>query len=325
VSLRWRLTAPLRLAGSLRRRGRDRWPRLPRPAVSVGNLALGGRCKTPVVVGLVRDALAQGLRPAVLTRGYGGSVRRGDPPEVVVESGSGAPWLLPVRSRAARIGDEPAWLAAVLPGVPVAVHPDRGRAAAAALEHGDVDLFVLDDGLQAAVERDVDLVLLDGRFDPPFARKAACREGDAALQRADLVAVLEPPEPLPDGWLRLTRRPGRLRALSDGREVEGSSLDPVTVAAAVGQPASVATLARAAGLTVRRSLPLRDHRAPGPFARAWLDRRAPLLITEKDAMGWAATRPPAAATWVLEQRVEGVEALWPLVATRLTLSAEASR
>ncbi len=39
--------------------------------ISVGNLALGGTGKTPVVMALARDLAAAGLKGAVLTRGYG--------------------------------------------------------------------------------------------------------------------------------------------------------------------------------------------------------------------------------------------------------------
>ena len=59
--------------------------RLDRPVVSVGNLTLGGTGKTPFVASLARRFRAQGLRPSVLTRGYGRSSKG----VVLVSDGSG--------------------------------------------------------------------------------------------------------------------------------------------------------------------------------------------------------------------------------------------
>jgi tetraacyldisaccharide 4'-kinase len=74
-----RLTAPLELlyrAINRVRRTFYRWgllegKRLPRPVVSVGNIAAGGTGKTPAVIALCRYLESRGLRVAVLTRGYG--------------------------------------------------------------------------------------------------------------------------------------------------------------------------------------------------------------------------------------------------------------
>ena len=88
--------------------------RLPVPCVSVGNLSVGGTGKTPLVAWLVEQFLAAGARPAVVSRGYGGSERgpaRGPP-----AGGDAA---------ASRFGDEPALLAAGFPQVPVVVGRDR--------------------------------------------------------------------------------------------------------------------------------------------------------------------------------------------------------
>lgn len=159
-------------AGSSRRR------KLSHPVISVGNLTLGGTGKTPFVEFLARRLRFEGWKPAILSRGYG-RLSRG---VVVVSEGKGA-LVGPDEG-----GDEPVALARQLSGVAVVVARRRVDAARAAETLG-ADIFLLDDGYQhLAVQRDIDLLLLDarnpfggGRF-PPFGR---LREPLSALGRAD--------------------------------------------------------------------------------------------------------------------------------------------
>src|SRR5260221_1534776 len=70
--------------------------RLEVPVIIVGNLTVGGTGKTPLVLALVEALRAKGLRPGILSRGYGGADAR-DP---AVDTGdraapaSGRPRLL---------------------------------------------------------------------------------------------------------------------------------------------------------------------------------------------------------------------------------------
>jgi tetraacyldisaccharide 4'-kinase len=89
--------------------------RLSAPVVVVGNISVGGAGKTPFVAWLVERLRAQGWRPGVVSRGYGG--RRSSHPRRVEPD-----------SDPADVGDEPVLLAQRL-NCPVAVAAARSQAA----------------------------------------------------------------------------------------------------------------------------------------------------------------------------------------------------
>src|SRR3954463_14470312 len=131
--------------------------RLRRPVISVGNLAVGGRGKTPLVASIARELLAMGERPAVLSRGYA----RTRPVDgvVVVRDAEG------IRSDLERSGDEPLMLARRLGGASILVSPDRYLAGCLAEHRFGATVHILDDGFQhLALERDIDILIL-GRED----------------------------------------------------------------------------------------------------------------------------------------------------------------
>ncbi|NMG27337.1 tetraacyldisaccharide 4'-kinase [Aromatoleum evansii] len=141
------------LAATRRRRYRSdprRVERLPVPVIIVGNIAVGGSGKTPVVDWLVRELRAAGWTPGVVSRGYGGHV--------------GGVALVPADGATSLYGDEPVLLAR-LTGCPVAVGADRPAAANALLaRHPECDVIVSDDGLQHyRLARDVELAVVDER------------------------------------------------------------------------------------------------------------------------------------------------------------------
>ncbi len=170
------------LRAALYRRGVLAETRLGSPVISIGNLALGGRGKTPLVeltATLLRDA---GRPVAVLSRGHGGDFR-GD--LLVVGDGTR------VLAEAAQAGDEPVMLARALPGVVVAVGRDRARAGRAVEAAMGPRVFVLDDGFQhLRLARDLDIVCVDAddlRERPLPA--GVLREPPSALGRAHLIVV----------------------------------------------------------------------------------------------------------------------------------------
>jgi len=126
---------------------------LPGFVLSIGNLTAGGTGKTPAVVMLARWAVSQGLRVAVLSRGYGS---QGHEDVFEVSDGHG------VSADVHMAGDEPSLIAKTVLGSPVIISRSRHRAGMYAYEKFGSDVFILDDGFQhLQVERNLNLVLMD--------------------------------------------------------------------------------------------------------------------------------------------------------------------
>jgi tetraacyldisaccharide 4'-kinase len=146
---------------ALYRRGVLKAKRLPKPVISIGNIAAGGAGKTPCVIAVAQFLAARGLRVCVLTRGYG-------------RSGAGG---MVNTLDAVRFGDEPVLIKKRVPEATVIAGKNR-------YENGlrvNCDVYLLDDGFQhLQLHRDLDLVIdvSDARFH---------REGRDALRDADVV------------------------------------------------------------------------------------------------------------------------------------------
>lgn len=184
--MRTLLGLPLLVASRLRRtayqNGWLRRERLAGPVVSVGNLAVGGRGKTPVVSRVCQILREEGREVTVLSRGYRGSFR-GDC--LIVSDGA------KVLASAAEAGDEPVMLARQLPGVVVAVGPRRARVGQEVEARFGRRVHVLDDGFQhLALHRDLDIVCLEARdLDDVPMPGGRLRESPSALRRADLILL----------------------------------------------------------------------------------------------------------------------------------------
>lgn len=137
------------------------------PVISVGNLTTGGTGKTPLIGWLVGELRSQGIRVAVISRGYG--------------SRDGAP------------NDEALELARRLPGLIHFQDPDRVAAAERAISEAGAELILLDDGFQhRRLARDLDLVLIDATnpfgFDALLPR-GLLREPKKSLRRANAIIL----------------------------------------------------------------------------------------------------------------------------------------
>ncbi len=119
------------------------------PVLVVGNITVGGTGKSPFTAWLVRHLQQRGLRPVVLSRGYGASADH-------------YPFLVTGDADPEDCGDEPVMLSQQT-GAYVVVDPKRSRGAAYALEHSMGDVLICDDGLQHyALQRDLEFCIFDG-------------------------------------------------------------------------------------------------------------------------------------------------------------------
>lgn len=278
------------LRGALYDRGWLPSDRLDLPVVSVGNLTAGGTGKTPMVAWLVRAFRQRGLRPGIVSRGYG--------------------------AQAGEDNDEARALAAEFPDVPHVLDPDRARGARS-LE-GRADVIVLDDAFQhRRLARDLDLVLVDatrpwGLAPEPgattseavgaFLPRGLLREAPRALARAHAVVLTRTDQVAPEELRRIEQRiaaeapgvpvlhavhrPARLRrAAGETLEAEALAGRTVDLVSGIGNPAAFEASAKALGASVAEHRRFPDHHA---FAAGDLDGLGAdgrwVVTTAKDAV-----------------------------------------
>ena len=126
---------------------------LPVPVIIVGNINVGGSGKTPVTIWLVNQLKQHGYKPAVISRGYGGSA---------TQATSVTPASLP-----SIVGDEPVLIAS-RSQCPVWIGADRVQVATELLKmHPECDVIVSDDGLQHyRLKRYVEIAIVDANMPP---------------------------------------------------------------------------------------------------------------------------------------------------------------
>jgi tetraacyldisaccharide 4'-kinase len=294
--------------GALYRFGIRRTRSLALPAISVGNLTVGGTGKTPVAAWIAFTLLRRDAHPAIVMRGYG--------------------------------EDEPVVHERLNPEVPVVVSPDRVRGVERAATLG-ADVVVLDDAFQhRRAARNADLVLLSAdrwASAPRLLPAGPWREPLSAVRRASMVLVTrKAASPAAASAVADTIRhrfPGiavgvAALALQELRSATGASTMPLEALAAaralaivaIGDPSAFLRQLAATGATVRAAV-FSDHHA---YTHAEVVRLAAMMAageiavcTLKDvvklAPHWPREAPPL---WYVSQSVvieEGRDALDGLV------------
>jgi len=265
--------------------------RLATPLVVVGNISLGGTGKTPLLIALVKFLQAQGFKPGVISRGYGGRA-----PEY--------PYLLNTGSTAGETGDEPLSIFRRT-GCSLCVGPDR-VAAARRLEDEGCDILLSDDGLQHyALGRDIEIAVVDGQRalgNGQCLPVGPLRETPARLKSVDWVIINSPnSEGASNDSLAVLANmftiPMHISACEWVEVYSGNRLAPSAFAgqtldavAGIGNPQRFYTSLRQLGIApIEHDFP--DHHA---FTREDLAFAGPntLVMTEKDAVKCQGFAPP---------------------------------
>ena len=285
------------------RSGALRAVRVSRPVIVVGNVTVGGTGKTPFVIWLAECLRARGLRPGIITRGYGGAAHIW-PQRVTADSDAG------------QVGDE-ALLLALRTRAIVIAGPNRVDDARAAIELG-ADVILSDDGLQHyGLARDVEIAVLDGERGVGNGRylpAGPLREGVSRLGRVDLLAITRRGGLQADAFVPQSATPcvevrhrlGDAYSLVNGERRALAALQGrrVHAVAGIGHPQAFFDALRAAGLEVDgRALP--DH-APIASNVLQFEDALDILMTEKDAVKCRALADRRC--WAVELVVELPEA-----------------
>ncbi|RWX55429.1 tetraacyldisaccharide 4'-kinase [Photobacterium chitinilyticum] len=242
------------------------------PVVVVGNITAGGNGKTPVVIWLVEQLQAKGLKPGVVSRGYGGKAPY-------------YPYPVSADTSTAEAGDEPV-LIHRRTGAPVAVSPKRAEAVQLLMKQ-NVDVIITDDGLQHyALERDIEIVVIDGqrRFgNQQLIPMGPLRESCERLDEVDFL-ICNGGQPQ-HGEAPMQLQPSPLINVKTGERRQVAELNGVVAMAGIGHPPRFFNTLEMLGVTPVVCQPFADHQA---FSEQELKQLAQqgqhLVMTEKDAV-----------------------------------------
>ena len=299
--------------------------RLDATTISIGNIAVGGTGKTPLVEYIARYLKEEGHSVAILTRGYGRKSTGGRALNDPKAAGLGG-----VKSYL-EYGDEPVMLARRLPDVPVIINGDRYEGGTYATRDLGADVLILDDAYQhLSVARDLNILLLDAT-DPfagfemvPFGR---LREPLYGIKRADAVIITRADRPFDQAQVNAIIRYycdekvpvmyvystiKRLRHLGEGEVYEADQFRGwnVSVMCGIGNPHAFADDILRIGINIVAEHFYNDHHAftqqeLDEVTRAARDAGADAIITtEKDAVRLEGLALPDVPIYVAEIEIE---------------------
>lgn len=257
------------------------------PVIVIGNVIAGGAGKTPVTLTTIAHLKSRGLRPGIISRGYGRSTD--DCREATAHS------------RPQEVGDEPLLMARAS-GVPVFVARQRIDAARALLAaYPDTNVLVCDDGLQHyALARDMEVCVFntEGIGNGWLLPAGPLRERWPRPVTAVLHATSQPPVGTPVGTpsFGLHRQLTPYALTREGMQVPLAQLrgQPLHALAAIARPEDFFAMLRAQSLALSSTEGLPDHYN----FESWKcpsDKRLRVICTEKDAAKLWQVMPEALA------------------------------
>ena len=266
------------------------------PVIVVGNITAGGSGKTPLVLWLAEFLRGKGWHPGIVSRGYGARVE--------------VPRAATIADEASAVGDEPIMLSR-RSGCPVWVGANRVaviRALRAA--HPEVDIVVLDDGLQHyRLRRDLEIAVLDARgFGNGFLLPAGPLREPRARLRSVHAVVSHGAQAQGFAMSLEGAEVHRMTDSAERRSLSAFSGQKVHAVAGIGDPNRFFLHLGRLGLKVAPH-PFPDHHA---FRAQELDfgDEAPVLMTEKDAVKLRSAARPH--WWVLpvSAKLDAAFAAW---------------
>ena len=271
------------------------------PVIVVGNLTAGGTGKTPLVIWIAERLKKDGWTPGIVSRGYGARI---DVPRAAT-----------IADDASAVGDEPILLSR-RSGCPVWVGADRVAVIAALRSaHPEVDVVILDDGLQHyRLRRDLEIAVIDARgLGNGFLLPAGpLREPAWRLRSVDAVVANGLSHKQGFDMVLAGDTLHRMTDARDRQPLAAFAGQKVHAVAGIGDPKRFFLQLGAAGIKVQPH-PFPDHHAFAPAELEFGDG-LPVLMTEKDAVKLRhAARPnwwvlpvtaridPAFGGWLLEK------------------------
>ncbi len=238
----------------------------PLPVIIVGNITVGGTGKTPLIIALVKQLQQKGLKPGVISRGYGSQAEQ-------------YPYQVNDSSSAKQAGDEPL-LIFKRTQCPVVIGANRRKDIEYLLAHNDCDIILSDDGLQHyALARNIEIAVIDSKrhFGNGFCLPAGpLRERPSRLNSVDMVIYNSGHQAI-----NMQIKAGRIQSLFT---TSNDTLAPqkVHAVAGIGHPQRFFDLLKAMGFEIIEHV-FHDHYAYQQNDLLFHDD-LPVLMTEKDAV-----------------------------------------